>query len=165
MSRIPNFVNVSAEDVKNVKRGGNNFNDVELDSFLQLMVTELQNQDPLNPTDNSEIISQISQMRQIASSNQLIETLQGVLTGQSLGTASSLIGKKIEALTDTGENVVGVVESVSVSVNEKDDSRTYKLQIGSNRIDLKNVRSVLPNGASSSEEDATVAEENQPVAS
>jgi flagellar basal-body rod modification protein FlgD len=68
-----------------------------------------------------------------------------VLTGQSLTTASGMIGKHVTALTDQNENVEGVVDRVSIEVDPDDTSkRTFLVHIGDERIDLKNVREIQP---------------------
>ena len=69
----------------------NDLRDLDVGDFLNLMIAELQNQDPLDPLDNSEMVAQLGQIREISSTNQLIETLNQVFTGQNLSTASSLI--------------------------------------------------------------------------
>src|SRR6478672_10857584 len=101
--------------------------DLDINQFLQLMVTELTNQDPLNPMDNTQLVQQMGELRSIAASDQLTNTLQAVQTQQSLTTASSLIGKTVTALSDDNGDVTGVVQSVSVEVDPKDNTkRTYK---------------------------------------
>lgn len=123
---------------------GGDLRDVDLDQFLQLMITELQNQDPLNPMENSEILQQISQIREISATDKLADTLTAVLDGQNLTMASNLIGKRVNALDDQGENVEGVVERVSIAAQDDEQSgRTMKLHIGGRQIDLKNVRELV----------------------
>ena len=56
---------------------GNGLNDVDMNQFLNLMITELQNQDPLNPTDNAALLEQIGQLRSISSNDQLVNTVFG----------------------------------------------------------------------------------------
>ena len=117
--------------------------DLDINQFLQLMIAELTNQDPLNPMDNTQLVQQIGELRSIAASDQLTGTLQSMQTQQSLTTASSLIGKTVKALTTDNQDITGKVDSVSVEVDPKDTSkRTYKVKIGDQAIDLKNVREV-----------------------
>jgi flagellar basal-body rod modification protein FlgD len=117
--------------------------DLDVDQFLKLMITELTNQDPLNPMDNTQLVEQIGQIRQITATNQLSETLSVLQAGQNLTTASSLIGKQVTALTDQNENIAGVVDKITIDVDPKDkDKRSYRVHIGSHDIDLKNVREV-----------------------
>ena len=93
--------------------------------------------------DNAQLVEQIGQIRSISATSQLSDTLGAVLTGQNLTTASSLIGKRVAALTDQNENVAGVVDRVSVEVDEDDnDKRTFRVHIGDHEIDLKNVREI-----------------------
>jgi hypothetical protein len=80
-----------------------------------------------------------------------------VLAGQNMGTASSLIGKRISALSDEKENINGVVDRVSVEVDaEKNGERTFKLHVNAiddegqeaqHVVDLKNVREVFGDAA------------------
>jgi flagellar basal-body rod modification protein FlgD len=124
-------------------KGVHDLKDLDVNQFLQLMVTELTNQDPLNPMDNTQLVQQIGELRSIAASDQLTSTLQAVQTQQSLTTASGLIGKKVTALTTDNENVSGTVTSVTVEVDpENNAKRSYKVKIGDQSIDLQNVREV-----------------------
>lgn len=141
MTRAPS--NVGAETTP-VQRGPRDLRDVDLDQFLQLLIAEMQNQDPLDPMDNSEILQQISQIREISATDQLSDTLQAVLTGQNLTTASSLIGKQVTALSDDAENINGIVDRVSVETSPDDDSqRILRVHVGEHRIELKNIREIV----------------------
>ena len=114
-----------------------------MDQFLELMITELQNQDPLNPMENSELVAQIGQIREIGATNSLTETLHAFLDGQSLTTASSMIGKEIVALSDTGEEVRGVIERVSVEHNDDTEQRDVRMFVGEQSIHLDNIRQIV----------------------
>ena len=139
MSRISSATGGSAAGATK----GNDLRDVDLDQFLQLMIAELQNQDPLNPLDNSEILQQISQIREIGATNQLSDTLRNVQIGQNLSTASALIGKEVQALTDGAENIQGLVERVSIEVNNETQSRELRVLVNGERVRLENVREVF----------------------
>lgn len=97
---------------------GNSIEDLDLDVFLDLMLTELQNQDPLNPMDNQEMLNTISQIREISANDNLSETLDSVLLGQNVATATSLIGTEVEALTDDGRRIFGEVHQVAINDGE-----------------------------------------------
>jgi len=68
------------------------------DRFLSLLVTQLQNQDPMNPMDNAQVTSQIAQLSTVNGINQLNNTLLA-LTGQmdvsQSMQAAGLIGKTV----------------------------------------------------------------------
>ncbi len=110
---------------------------LELADFLKLMITELQNQDPLSPLENTQILQQISQIREIESSSQLNNTLEAVLLGQNLSSASSLIGKEIRGLSDDGERIEGIVDRVSVTDGKP------KLHVGDKDVGLRNISEIL----------------------
>ncbi len=114
------------------------FEKLDLNKFVELLVAEMQAQDPLNPMSNEEILSQISQIRSIAATSRLTSTLDAVLLGQSIATASSLIGRQVTGLDAEGNKVTGTVERVTVEGN------TATLHIGEQRVTLKNISEILP---------------------
>nr|WP_218953152.1 flagellar hook capping FlgD N-terminal domain-containing protein [Parapusillimonas granuli] len=66
--------------------------------FLTLLVTQLQNQDPLNPMDNAQVTSQIAQLSTVNGINQLNNTLlalSGQMDVSQSMQAASLIGKEV----------------------------------------------------------------------
>ena len=137
--------NTTSTDTSQAKNN-DSLRDLDMDEFLQLMITELQNQDPLNPLENAEILQQISQIREIGATGRLTETLDAVLLGQNLTSASSMIGKTVEALSDDAKTVKGVVDKVSVTDGEP------RLHIGDKAIRLTNVKEILPATAGTTNE-------------
>src|SRR5439155_25249338 len=134
---------VSSSLAAATKKNVHDLKDLDINQFLQLMVNELTHQDPLNPMDNTQLVQQMGELRSIAASDQLTSTLHALQTQQSLTTASGLIGKKVTALGADGQDVTGKVSSVSVEVDPKDNTkRSYTLKVGSQSIDLANVREV-----------------------
>ena len=79
MTMMPSTVGTVGRQGQQNPTGKDAFQQLELGDFIKLMVTELQHQDPMNPMDNTQILQQMSQMRAIAASDQLNETLQSVL--------------------------------------------------------------------------------------
>lgn len=81
--------------------------------FLKLLVAQLTNQDPLDPTSNQELFQQISSIREIELSTTLTDSLRTLTGQQRFSSASSLIGKYVTSqpgangLEDRGV-VVGV---------------------------------------------------------
>jgi flagellar basal-body rod modification protein FlgD len=73
------------------------------EDFLQLLVTQLQNQDPLNPSDATEFTAQLATFSSLEQLQNINSTLEGVSTSQSVLTNSQAvdyIGKQIQALGD-----------------------------------------------------------------
>jgi flagellar basal-body rod modification protein FlgD len=121
-------------------------NNIDVTKFLDLMMTELRNQDPLNPTDNAQLMEQIGQLRSITANDQLMSTLSSFATTQEFTTASSMIGKKIKGLDREAKEVNGAVSSVSVKIDEKDrNKRQVQVHVGSQIVDIKNVREIVEN--------------------
>ena len=122
-----------------------NLDDLNSSDFLQLMITQLQQQDPLNPMDNNQLVQQISSIRELSATTKLTGTLDSVLAGQNIATASALIGKSVDALDDSGNEVSGVVDRVRVTTDATDPSkRDIRLKIGGQEVQLKNIRDILP---------------------
>ncbi|MBN2022560.1 MAG: hypothetical protein JW809_07170 [Pirellulales bacterium] len=80
------------------------------DDFINLMITELQNQDPMNPMDTTQMLQQIGQIREISSNDRLSESLDAMLLGQNLATAANLIGQSVVAMDDSGKMVTGGID-------------------------------------------------------
>lgn len=118
--------------------------EVDVQQFLNLLIAELQNQDPLNPMSNQEMLQQIGQIREISSTNKLTDTLASVLEGQNFSTASGLIGRRISALSDDGRNIEGVVDRVAIDQAGNDlTTRKLRIHLGDQSVQLTNVRSVV----------------------
>jgi len=143
MSRISANLQFSSQKAEGSAKA---LGEVDLDAFIQLMLVQLQNQDPLEPMDNSEMLQQITQIREIGSNDLLTQTLENVLRGQNLTLASSLIGQQIIALADSGETIEGEVDRVSIEVNENDNSKTeIRVHIGEKSVRLNNIREITSN--------------------
>jgi flagellar basal-body rod modification protein FlgD len=72
--------------------------DETADRFLKLLVTQLQNQDPLNPLDNAELTSQMAQISTVSGLEKLngtIESLGGQMMQMRILQATSLVGREV----------------------------------------------------------------------
>lgn len=122
------------------------------DEFLKLLVTQLQNQDPLDPKGNEEYVAQLAQFSSLEQMQNMNATLQsnGTLT-QSVNNAltAGLIGKEIKALgnevvlSGTGPvNLsIGLTEKATATITIKDSSgkivrvlKDQELKAGSNEV-------------------------------
>ncbi len=73
---------------------------LDKDAFLSLLITQLQNQDPLNPTDSVEFTAQLAQfssLEQLGHVNENLKQLQHFQASINNSQAVSLIGKEITA--------------------------------------------------------------------
>ncbi len=150
MSQIQNtLTNAATATNKTSDQRGGGLQDLDLDQFLKLIITELQNQDPLSPTDNAALMEQVGQLRSLSANDKLTTTLTSFSITQELTTASSLIGRKVNGIDDEGSPVDGEVGSVSVKIDEKDrNNRQVKVHVGDKTVDIKNVREIVEATAS-----------------
>ena len=86
------------------------------DAFLQLLVAQMKYQDPLEPTENTEYISQLATFSQL-------EEMQNMTAGMSLQRASGLVGKEVvcrvtNASTGAMEYAQGIVDYVVYENNK-----------------------------------------------
>lgn len=91
------------------------------DDFLKLLISQLQNQDPLKPLDNQEFAAQLAtfnSLEQLIGVNDKLETLQNKLLQSNQFSATALIGKQIAA------------DGNQISLRQGDDSAIH-YQLGS----------------------------------
>lgn len=81
--------------------------------FLQIMFTELQNQDPLEPNDSSAMLDQLSALRSIESDTQMVSSLTRMVNQSEFAAASTLIGSLVSGITLDNRRVADLVVSVS----------------------------------------------------
>jgi len=85
---------------------------VNYNQFLQLLVAELQNQDPTSPTDPTQYMSQLASFSSVEQQIQTNSKLDTMLTSSALTQAELLIGQTITSADGTAS---GTVNSVSLS--------------------------------------------------
>ena len=78
--------------------------DLGKDAFLQLMIAQLQNQDPLSPAKNEDFIAQLAQFSSVEGIQNINDSMQELASSfrssQALQ-ASSLVGRQVQVSTDT----------------------------------------------------------------
>src|SRR4051794_41931409 len=89
----------------------------ELDkqAFLNLLVTQLRNQDPSSPMDSSQLMAQTTQLTTMEKLVELSDTSRESFALQMRVAASSLVGKQVSWTDDAGTEHTGTAESVSFS--------------------------------------------------
>jgi flagellar basal-body rod modification protein FlgD len=110
---------------------GNALNQLDnTQEFLQLLVAQLQNQDPLNPSDPTQFMSEIAQLTSVQSQTTLAAE-------QQTSAADSMIGLDVTGVGANGAPVQGVVTSVLLS-----PSGPPTLMVGSSGLSLSSVTEV-----------------------
>lgn len=109
--------------------------------YMKLLITQLQNQNPLEPLDNNEMASQLAQFSQLQQLESMNESFAKVLATTELTYANSLLGKQVTFMpkTETGSTDItsGIVEQVYNNV----DGEIF-LRVGNLTLGLKDVISV-----------------------
>ncbi len=84
---------------------------VDYDAFLKLLVAQLKNQDPTNPTDSAEFMAQLASFSNVEQSVKANTKLDSLITSLALTQADGLIGKTV---TSSDGTISGVVDSVRI---------------------------------------------------
>jgi flagellar basal-body rod modification protein FlgD len=84
-------------------------------NFLQLLVGQLQNQDPLQPTDDQSWIQEMAQFSEVQQVSQMNESNTKILSALNQGQAVGLIGHKVTYTDKSGNPVTGTVGGVDLS--------------------------------------------------
>lgn len=120
-------------------------NQVDKDTFLQLLVAQLRYQDPMNPTDSSEFLAQSAQFTALEKMQAVAEQTSQLLAAQVAFGASSLIGRTVTYPTQDDSTLAsGVVESVRF------DTTGPVLVVDGTDVTVGSVRSVTSDTAYSS---------------
>ena len=110
-------------------------------NFMNLLVTQLQNQNPLEPMDNQDMSAQLAQFSQLEQLEAMNNSFGQVLESVQREYASSLIGKDVsfnaEASDGSQDSASGKVEEVVM-----DAEGEIELVIGDQHIGLADVLSV-----------------------
>jgi flagellar basal-body rod modification protein FlgD len=110
-------------------------------NFLKLLVTQLQNQSPLDPVDNNQMTAQLAQLSQLSQIEQLNTKFSDVVATSQKGYANSLLGKQISfAVTDGSGYSQLYGGTVGGVITQGDD---IKLQVGDYTIGLSDVMAVI----------------------
>jgi flagellar basal-body rod modification protein FlgD len=139
VSTVNNHVkNNNVSNMQNaVKRNKPAQDNLDKDSFLKLLVTELRHQDPTQPMENKEFISQMAQFSSLEQMTNVNKSVQALAKTSRSGEAYSLLGKSVKAFDPaTGVKVEGVVTSMFY---KNDDIR---LIVNNKEIGLNDIHAV-----------------------
>jgi flagellar basal-body rod modification protein FlgD len=113
MSNVAAVSNTSTTDTTTVtKKTDAQKAAMDYNAFLQLLVAQMKNQDPLNPNDPTQQLAQLASFSNVEQSIKLNQKLDSMLTVSSLNQANAMIGRTV---TTSDGAVSGVVKSVVVT--------------------------------------------------
>ncbi|MBV7515794.1 flagellar hook assembly protein FlgD [Pseudomonas sp. PDM25] len=115
------------------------------DAFLQLLVTQLKNQNPLEPQDNGAFVAQLAQFSSLEGITTLNDTVSGLASNYNSSQAlqaSSLVGRSViapggSAVVDTSKSFTGTVavpasvDPVTVKITDADGKVVRTIGLGS----------------------------------
>jgi flagellar basal-body rod modification protein FlgD len=118
----------------------NSASNIQMD-YMKLLITQLQNQNPLEPLDNNEMASQLAQFSQLQQLESMNTSFASVLAATERTYAGSLIGKEVSFPTETDagtrEVTSGAVEEVFNNIDGE-----ILLAVGNHQVGLEDVISV-----------------------
>jgi flagellar basal-body rod modification protein FlgD len=106
------------------------------DDFLKLLVTQMQYQDPLQPMDNTQFVSQLAQFSSL-------EQMQNVANSSQMTQATGYIGKTVIWTDSSGKSQSGTVSAVNITTDGP------QLVVGNSTVDLAKVTAIGDSGNAS----------------
>ncbi len=108
------------------------------DDFLKLMVTQLQNQDPLNPTTNEDFLAQLAQFSALEQMNNLNDSFSVLADSLKISNAASLLGTEVNYIADpeAGSREKGNVDHITIKENQ------IFISVNGKEIPLTNIYSI-----------------------
>jgi flagellar basal-body rod modification protein FlgD len=106
------------------------------DQYLKLMITQLQNQNPLEPTSQEDFLMQLSQFSILEGVDNLNLSFGQMLKVQELSQGAQLVGQTVQYKTDNG-TARGIVQAAGIV------DGALKLGIDGNEVSLDDVIAVV----------------------
>jgi flagellar basal-body rod modification protein FlgD len=110
--------------------------------FLQLLVTQMTAQNPLDPLKNQDLLTQMVQFSTLQQNSNLQKELNQIDNTQSLTQANALLGRSVGVQADDGTITYGVVSGVVV------DAGVPKVMVGEEAYSLSQVFAIANSSSS-----------------
>ncbi|MCS4502815.1 Basal-body rod modification protein FlgD [wastewater metagenome] len=144
MTTVTGTSSASQQAAMSSSQAENDRTELGQQDFLKLMTTQLQNQDPMNPMENAEFMSQMAQFTSasgIQSLQSSFSDFQSSMTASQSLQAAGLVGRKVTAESDTGHlpqdgELSGTVEldagvgNLTVSIVDGTGTRVAEMALG-----------------------------------
>jgi flagellar basal-body rod modification protein FlgD len=133
---VQNAVNL--QNAKNTAENGRTASsELGKDDFLKLLITQLQNQDPTSPMENTEFIAQMAQFSSLEQMTNMSTSFTQLANTLSASEASTTVGKRVEVQLE-GATISGVVEAAT-------RGQSPMVQINGNFYDLGKISKIYAN--------------------
>ncbi|SVB20934.1 uncharacterized protein METZ01_LOCUS173788 [marine metagenome] len=100
------------------------------DEFLQLLVTQMRNQDPMKPVSDTEFIAQMAQFSNLEQTKEMSGDIAKLRQSTAFNQATALMGKQVRLLSGENTFTKGIVTDLTVKDGEVSlivNGRTYEL--------------------------------------
>lgn len=132
-------IDAASSTVASTTQGASNdFGALSSNEFLEIIFTELTNQDPLSPNETKDLLQQISVIRGIESDTALTDSLKALVNQNSLAQAGALIGKFVSGTTEFGD----AAEDFVLSVTSTREGPILNLLNGM-RVPMANIQEII----------------------
>lgn len=116
----------------------NAFAELSSAEFINILITELTQQDPFAPNDSAAILDQLSSLRNIESQLNFQKQFQSLIDQNAVTSASGMIGQLVKGIDTNNQQVEGIVQSLII----ENGKPIFKLSDGS-RLDADRVTDVV----------------------
>ena len=144
MSTVLPAVNSNASVLPRSSVGGtlaSSTADESQDRFLKLLVTQMRNQDPMNPMDNAQVTTQLAQISTVGGIDKLNNSLSAMSSAMSATQNASLIGRNVVVSSDlvrlgstgpvtVGVELTGAADKVGVAIQDASGRTVRSLSFG-----------------------------------
>jgi flagellar basal-body rod modification protein FlgD len=113
-------------------------------NFMQLLMAQMQNQDPSSPTSPTDYVTQMAGFSTIQGITQLNQSISNLVSMQSLTQGVSLIGKNVTYTNASGQSASGSVSSVNMVGGQP------QLVINNTNVAISQIQTVQPGTRSAS---------------
>jgi flagellar basal-body rod modification protein FlgD len=119
-------------------------NGVNANTFLNLLISQLENQDPDNPTDPTQFLSETADFEEVQQLNGLQTSMASLVSAQQSSAATSMLGQQVTGSDASGNPVSGIVTGVQLT------STGPVLTVGNDSLPYSGVTGVTIPGSSTS---------------
>lgn len=118
------------------KQENNGGSYMQMEDFLQLLTSQISNQDPLEPMKDTEFISQMANIASLEQMQQFTKGFESFASSQKDMVAQAYLGR-IVTISDQGNEIEGLVDSV-----EKSSDGSITIEVSGNSYDPKDITRV-----------------------
>jgi flagellar basal-body rod modification protein FlgD len=131
VNSITNQNPVSTNNPASLARAASNV--LESEQFMQILLAQLTHQNPLEPMNNAEMMSQFSQLNSLQELRDIHVAVDKLSSSNQVLYLASLIGKTVKVNRPDGNYLEGVVEEV---ITEKDNPQ---IRIGTEEVSVNDI--------------------------